>query len=269
MDRSITDSKIQLTNLTNTSFPVFYLSGDKSDTEEFTHMRLTYPRAALLLSLRTSTSSAFAIRAVNTKLISSQLTSSKSRFPSSHRSLSSVRRQMSSSSTDPSSGNKIALLQFNVTPTKSQNHETAKSNIDQAVSQGAKLLVLPEIWNSPYATDAFGEYAESLPSLGYQYTPDDDWSNSPSVKLLFDCAIENSVYIVGGSIPETEGDKIYNTCLCISPSGEIVGKHRKVHLFDIDVPGGIRFKESDTLSPGDVLTSFVAGDLGTVGVGIW
>ena len=229
-------------------------------------MRLTYPRVALLLSLRTSTSSSFSIRTINTKLLSSQRTSFHT-FPSSRPSLAFV-RHMSSSSTEPSS-NKIALLQFNVTPNKSQNHETAKLNIEKAVTQGAKLLVLPEIWNSPYATDAFGEYAESLPSLGYQFTQDDDWSNSPSVKLLLDCAIDKSVYIVGGSIPELEGDKLYNTCLCISPTGEVVGKHRKVHLFDIDVPGGIRFKESDTLSPGDVMTSFVAGDLGTVGVGIW
>ena len=65
-------------------------------------------------------------------------------------------------------------------------------------------------------------------------------------------------------------DKIYNTCLCINPEGTIVGKHRKVHLFDIDVPGGITFFESDTLSPGNTLTAFDAGEpLGVIGVGIW
>ena len=242
-------------------------------------MRMTLPRAAFLLTLKTSPSSAFSLRTANPpKLLQSQRRFIPSKHTLSphfarHSSISFVRRQMSSSSSteQPFYDNKIALLQFNVTPNKSINHETAKRNIHEAVAQGAKLLVLPEIWNSPYATDAFGEYAESLPSLGYQYTQDDkeEWSNSPSVKVLFESAIANSVYIVGGSIPELDGGKLYNTCLCISPEGEVVGKHRKVHLFDIDVPGGIRFKESDTLSPGDVLTSFVAGDLGRVGVGIW
>lgn len=46
-------------------------------------------------------------------------------------------------------------------------------------------------------------------------------------------------------------------------------QHRKVHLFDIDVPGKITFKESDTLSPGSTVTIFDAGGpFGKVGVGI-
>ena len=46
-------------------------------------------------------------------------------------------------------------------------------------------------------------------------------------------------------------------------------QHRKVHLFDIDVPGKITFRESDTLSPGGALTTFDAGGaFGLVGVGI-
>ena len=84
------------------------------------------------------------------------------------------------------------------------------------------------------------------------------------------------MWIVGGSVPERvvsveEGkeDDIFNTCLCINPEGTIVGKHRKVHLFDINVPGGITFFESDTLSAGNTLTAFDVGEpLGMVGVGI-
>lgn len=65
---------------------------------------------------------------------------------------------------------------------------------------------------------------------------------------------------MGGSIPElVDDDKVYNTCLVVSPEGKIVAKHRKVHLFDIDVPASdtrpaIKFKESDVLSGGDDLT---------------
>ena len=48
-------------------------------------------------------------------------------------------------------------------------------------------------------------------------------------------------------------------CVCvvtIDPTGAIIAKHRKVHLFDIDVPGKITFKESDTLTAGDGPTTF-------------
>jgi omega-amidase len=170
---------------------------------------------------------------------------------------------------------KVALLQFKVTSSKDENHAKVKSFIKKAVDQGATMLVLPEIWNGPYATSAFASYAEILPSVDYKYTLEDSKkldTDCPSAKVLFEAAMENNVFIIGGSIAEKEvtGEtvNIFNTCLCISPDGTVVGKHRKVHLFDIDVPGGITFKESDTLSPGNVMTSFSAGDFGPVGVGI-
>lgn len=114
--------------------------------------------------------------------------------------------------------------------------------------------MLPEIWNSPYATAAFPEYAEAL-------------SNSPSSILLREKAIEHSLWIVGGSIPEVDDNRIYNTCQVFSPTGEVVAKHRKAHLFDIDVPGGIRFFESETLSAGSSVTDFDT-PWGKIGLGI-
>jgi omega-amidase len=61
-----------------------------------------------------------------------------------------------------------------------------------------------------------------------------------------------------GSIPELEEqtDSIFNTCTVYNPAGELVAIHRKVHLFDIDIPGGITFKESDSLTGGKSLNSF-------------
>jgi omega-amidase len=91
--------------------------------------------------------------------------------------------------------------------------------------------------------------------------------------MLMEMAKSSDMYIVGGSVPEISSDgKLYNTCLIIDPSGKVVGKHRKVHLFDIDVPGGIRFIESETLSAGDGATYFDVDTemgLGRIGVGIW
>ena len=53
-----------------------------------------------------------------------------------------------------------------------------------------------------------------------------------------------------------EAGNIYNTSYVFDRNGHQIGKHRKMHLFDIDVKGGQYFKESDTLTPGDQVTVF-------------
>lgn len=161
-------------------------------------------------------------------------------------------------SNDPSSADilRVALCQFAVSADKLINHQTASSFIQQAVNQNAQLIVLPEIWNGPYATSAFGDYAEDLSS-----------DDAPSAALLQSLAAQHKVWIVGGSIAERDGDKLYNTCLIFDPNGVRVAKHRKVHLFDIDVPNKIRFLESETLSAGNQFTTF-ATPWTNVGVGI-
>lgn len=83
-------------------------------------------------------------------------------------------------------------------------------------------------------------------------------------------AAETKTYLVGGSIPELEPttNKYYNTSLVFSPTGALIGKHRKTHLFDIDIPGKIRFKESEVLSPGDKLTIIDLPEYGKIGLAI-
>ena len=125
-------------------------------------------------------------------------------------------------------------------------------------------MVLPEIWNSPYATLAFPEYAEVLPDVNGAL----DASLSPSAALLQEHAQRNDIWIVGGSVPEVSDGNYYNTCLVFNPQGDIVAKHRKMHLFDIDVPGKITFFESDTLTGGDTVSTFRLADGTLVGVGI-
>lgn len=70
-------------------------------------------------------------------------------------------------------------------------------------------------------------------------------------------AAEHGIYLVAGSMPERdEAGNIYNTSYVFDRNGHQIGKHRKMHLFDIDVKGGQYFKESDTLTPGDQVTVF-------------
>ena len=189
-------------------------------------------------------------------------------------SFSALRMASSSSSSDDKldpSSLRVALCQFHVTHDKKTNEETAKKYLSQAKEKGATMAVLPEIWNSPYATSAFPEYAESLPNIGDGLTSSDSkWSSSAS-RLLMEAARDLDMWIVGGSVPERvmeeDEEKIYNTCLVLNPDGVVVAKHRKVHLFDVDVPGGITFFESETLSPGSTVSHFET-PYGEIGVGI-
>jgi omega-amidase len=121
------------------------------------------------------------------------------------------------------------------------------------------LVLLPECFNGPYATQSFPKYAEVIHANDvHQHTSTD----SPSVLALAEMARSNKVYLVGGSIPEKQVDsdtgivRYYNTCLVFNREGEIIAKHRKKHLFDVDIPDGIRFMESDVLSPGTTATTF-------------
>jgi omega-amidase len=62
--------------------------------------------------------------------------------------------------------------------------------------------------------------------------------------------------------------KYYNTSLVFSPTGSLIATHRKTHLFDIDIPGKITFRESDVLSPGNKVTIFDIPEYGKIGLAI-
>ncbi|KAF9291214.1 hypothetical protein BGZ68_004734 [Mortierella alpina] len=151
---------------------------------------------------------------------------------------------------------KLALVQLAVGADKDANLANARTHVLEAASKGANLIVLPECFNSPYGTNYFPEYAESL-------------KEGLSVKALSAMAKDAKAYLIGGSIPERDptDDKVYNTCTVYNPEGELIATHRKVHLFDIDVPGKIRFQESETLTAGKQLTH-VDTEFGKIGVGI-
>lgn len=124
--------------------------------------------------------------------------------------------------------------------------------------------MLPECFNSPYGTQHFSRYAETL-----QPSPPTE-AQSPTFHALSTLARQTASYLVGGSIPEYSDAtrKYYNTSLTFGPTGALLATHRKVHLFDIDIPGRIRFRESDVLSPGNKITLVDLPGYGKVGVGI-
>jgi omega-amidase len=156
---------------------------------------------------------------------------------------------------------KLALCQLSVTADKEKNIQNCLENISKC--EEADMIVLPECWNSPYAVTSFPVYAEKVPAVGEPIDP----STSPSVAAVSNAAKSMKKWIIGGSVPERDGDKLYNTCTAFDPEGNLIGKHRKVHLFDIDVPGRITFKESDSLTAGETPT-LINTPWGKIGVGI-
>ncbi len=146
---------------------------------------------------------------------------------------------------------KVALLQMDVCEDVAKNLETATGLIRQVAKDGADFAVLPEMFCCLYTSKSF--VANKEPKGGRVYT------------ALQNAAKENGVYLIGGSMPEAEGDRIYNTSFIFDRDGNQIGRHRKVHLFDIDVEGGQHFHESDTFTPGDSYTVYDTefGKMGT------
>ncbi len=149
---------------------------------------------------------------------------------------------------------KIALCQMNVVDDKDENLRNASLMISQSVMENVDFIVLPEMFNCPYSNDKFLEYGETE-------------KTSKTLSKISSLASENNVYILAGSIPEKENDRLYNTSYLFDKKGKILAKHRKMHLFDIDVKGKITFKESDVLTAGDDFT-IANTEFGKIGIGI-
>jgi omega-amidase len=138
---------------------------------------------------------------------------------------------------------KFAAIQLSVSDNKERNLLNARQLIKEAAEHGARVVALPECFNCPYGNQYFPSYAETI-------------SDSVTFKMLSDAAVTHHIYLIGGSFPEREGSRLYNTSLSFGPNGQLLAKHRKVHLFDINIPGKISFQESATLSPGNSITVF-------------
>lgn len=127
----------------------------------------------------------------------------------------------------------------------------AEELIEEAVTNGANVIVLPEMFICNYDRQSFEENAEPI----VNYTEDE---NATAARMLSKMAKTHGVCIIGGSIPEKREDGfVYNTTACFNKNGDLATKYSKVHLFDIDIPGRATFKESEFLKPG---TSFAVFD---------
>lgn len=138
---------------------------------------------------------------------------------------------------------KCAILQTYVYQEKKRNLIQAAELLADPALQDIDLAIMPEMFCCPYENKFFPEYAE--PEGG------ETWEKCSRL------AADHGIYLVSGSMPERDEEgRIYNTSYVFDRKGHQIGKHRKMHLFDIDIKGGQYFKESDTLTPGEQVTVF-------------
>jgi deaminated glutathione amidase len=147
-----------------------------------------------------------------------------------------------------------AAIQMTASSVKEENLAKAETFVRLAAERGATLIVLPEVfaWRGPRAE----EPAQVEPIPG------------PTSERLRTLARRHHIYLLAGSFLEKgDGPRSYNTSLLLNPQGDVLAHYRKIHLFDVDILGQVRVKESDTKEPG---VAVVAGTtpLGVLGLSV-
>jgi len=133
----------------------------------------------------------------------------------------------------------FAVVQMTSTDDRAANRASAERFVREAASRGAEVVCLPEMWPFIGPDDAKVAGAESL--------------DGPSMSLMRGLAAELGVWLFPGSFAERSDvpGRVYNCAPAIDPAGEVTTVYRKIHLFDIDIPGGAVFAESRSVAPGN------------------
>ena len=141
---------------------------------------------------------------------------------------------------------KIGCIQLNMGFGKvEENYERAEKFIREAASQGAEIIVLPEMWNTGYALEKLVELA--------------DVNGERTRAFLSSLSKELGVHIVGGSVSVKRGDQFYNTMYTFNNDGQLVGEYSKAHLFRL-------MDEHLYLQAGSDMNRFALGDIEAAGV---
>ncbi len=154
-----------------------------------------------------------------------------------------------------------AAVQLCSTDDLAANLATVQALGADAAARGANLIVLPECF--AFLGRKEGDKMAVAEAL-------DDAHPGRILSTLLDLATRHRVWVIGGGLPErVDGDerRAYNTAAVVSPEGKLVARYRKIHLFDVDIPGGATLRESDGTAGGDDIVVVPIGDR-RVGVSI-
>jgi predicted amidohydrolase len=141
---------------------------------------------------------------------------------------------------------RVAAIQLTSTADRSRNLEMAAKLVAVAAGDGARLIVLPEMFNVLGDAEVLRAGAESL--------------DGPSLRWAGEQAQRHGVWLVAGSIMERVAgeERIFNTSCLFDPDGAMRATYRKIHLFDCDVPGA-SYHESAVVMPGRDIVHAEAG----------
>lgn len=150
----------------------------------------------------------------------------------------------------------IAALQMVSTPDVLENIETARGLIQQAVGQGATMVLLPEYWAIMGMKEHDKVVCAELPGTGVIQ------------KFMSEMARHHQIWLIGGTIPmqSTASEKIFNTVLVYGPDGQLMTRYDKIHLFGF-TKGTESYNESQTIEPGHEVVTFDA-PIGRVGLSV-
>jgi predicted amidohydrolase len=144
----------------------------------------------------------------------------------------------------------VAAVQLSSGADAARNVDEAQRLVNVAADQGARYVQLPEYFNflGPFA--GFEGAAESVPG--------------PTTSRMAELARSRSVTLHLGSLLERSPHrgKFFNTSVVLAPNGDIVATYRKIHLFDVNVPGAIVHRESDIVAPGEEMVITRFGEFG-------
>lgn len=134
-----------------------------------------------------------------------------------------------------------AAIQMNSLADKKANIATALQLVEDAAKRGALLVALPENLTYMGSDEGKAETAEPL--------------DGPTFKQFSDKALELKIFLLAGSMPESgaPSNRVFNTSVLFGPDGKALAVYRKIHLFDVDIPDGARYKESSSTAPGSDL----------------
>jgi deaminated glutathione amidase len=143
---------------------------------------------------------------------------------------------------------RLALIQMTSGLSPERNAADVAAQARAAAAQGAQFILTPEM------TGLLDGKRERM--MQQARGEDDDLT----LAVLRDVARETGAWIMLGSVPILQGDKCANRAFLISGTGDIIARYDKIHRFDVDLPNGERYRESN---------SYVAGDMSVLAATPW
>jgi predicted amidohydrolase len=155
-----------------------------------------------------------------------------------------------------------ACVQLHCTTDVERNLATTEHLVRRAASLGAAFIATPE--NTPFLGPQFHKVSLAEPLDG------------PTGQRLAGLAAELGIHLLIGGLAERRVDaagqpdpkRCYNTSVLYGPDGSTLAAYRKMHLFDVDIPGGLTILESDSIAPGPPQPVVAETVLGRMGLSI-